>query len=235
VIRAWWPRSPAPGNLGDVLTPVLLEALGVPVRFAALDRADLLGVGSIIRFAMPQHTVWGSGAMRKADAPSPEARYLAVRGPLTRDVVLAAGGDCPEVYGDPAMLLPLIHDRPVPKTHGVGLVTHYIDRDDPQVRAWKGRTIDPIRSNPLDVVDEIRACHSIVSSSLHGLIVAHAYGIPAAWVRFGDRLTGDDIKFRDHAAALGTQLRPAIRIEGTEPVLGSLDTRPLLDALDALR
>jgi len=33
---------------------------------------------------------------------------------------------------------------------------------------------------------------------LHGIIVAHAYGIPAVWQRFSNKLFGDDIKFQDY-------------------------------------
>lgn len=208
--------GPKPGNLGDVLTPVLLKKLGVNVRRAPRSKAQLLGIGSIIRFARPGQMVWGSGAMRETDRPSPDARYLAVRGPLTREVVLKSGGECPEVYGDPALLLPSVYNPPVEKRHEIGVVPHYIDRG--LVRTDLPM-INPLRADPLEVVDEIRACHAILSSSLHGIIVAHAYGIPAAWVRFGDRLDGDDIKFRDYAASVGIELVPYPSISEAKPVL----------------
>lgn len=46
--------------------------------------------------------------------------------------------------------------------------------------------------------NEILSCKKIVSSSLHGLIVAHAYGIPAIWQKFSDNIFGDDIKYIDY-------------------------------------
>lgn len=232
MIRVWWSQAPKPGNLGDVLTPVILRGLGYEVRHAPRRKADLFAIGSIVRFVRRGQTVWGSGAMWRHDRPAPDARYLAVRGPLTRDVVRAVGGECPEVYGDPALLLPKVHDRPVEKRHDVGLVPHYIDRADPQVTGSDLPTIDPLRADPLEVVDEIRACHAILSSSLHGLIVAHAYGIPAAWVRFGDRLDGDDVKFADYGHAVGVTMRPYETIEAARPVLPRpFDTDPLEEAL----
>jgi hypothetical protein len=173
--------------------------------------------------------------MWATDKPSPKARYLAVRGPLTRDVVLRAGGDCPEVYGDPALLLPLVYLRSAfrERRHDIGLVPHYVDLK--AARNYGLPIINPLRADPLEVVNEILACRAILSSSLHGIIVAHAYGIPAAWVRLSDRLDGDDTKFRDYAASVGIELVPYKKLGGAVPVLPDrIDVEPLVDALAAL-
>ena len=227
-LTAWWSKGPKPGNLGDVLTPIVLRGLGISVEWADQARAEMLAIGSIIRFARPGQAVWGSGAMWATDSPSPDAHYLALRGPITGEVVRKAGGTDPGVYGDPALLLPLIHDRPVEQVHDLGVVPHYID--DPPSGPW--HTISPLSSDPLAVVDRIRSCRAIVSSSLHGIIVAHAYGIPAAWVRLSDRLDGDDTKFRDYAASVGVELPPYLTVRSARPILPpSFDTLPLRDAL----
>jgi hypothetical protein len=197
--------------------------------------AKLLAIGSIIRFAT-RHAVWGSGAMRTTDVPSPQARYLAVRGPLTRDVVIRAGGDCPEVYGDPALLLPLFHNEPVQQKYEMGIVPHYRDMEALTCAKLSGLPfVWPLAANPLTVVDRIRQCKAIVSSSLHGIIVAHAYGIPAAWLH-STRLNGDGVKFRDYAASVGIELTPYETILKAVPVEpGGLALKPLIDALDAVR
>jgi hypothetical protein len=228
MIRAWWSRGPKPGNLGDMLTPVVLEGLGHRVKWTPRAGAELLAIGSVVRFAEAGQTVWGSGAMWVNDRPSPKARYLAVRGPLTRDAVLRAGGECPEVYGDPALLLPLVHNTPVEPVHDLGVVPHYVD----PAPEGDWAVISPLSGDPLSVVDQIRQCRAIVSSSLHGIIVAHAYGIPAAWVRLGNRLDGDDTKFRDYAASVGVELEPYSTVEAARPVLPQpFDTGPLRVAL----
>jgi len=219
-LRTWWSTGPEPGNLGDVLTPLLLRHFGYQPVWTGRDRADLLCIGSIARFARPGQTVLGSGIMWSGDRLDPAARYLAVRGPLTRDAVLRAGGECPEVYGDPALLLPLAFKPEVPKLHDLGIVPHYVDaRDSIFGHRWGDAVIHPLRADPLDVVREIIACRAIVSSSLHGIIVAHAYRIPAAWVRFGDRLDGDDVKFRDYAESMGIELVPYRCTGDAVPVL----------------
>ena len=63
-----------------------------------------------------------------------------------------------------------------------------------------------------EVIKTTLSCACIVSSSLHGLIFAHSYGIPAAQVEFADKPGGDGIKFLDYYAAGGIQTpeRPLI-------------------------
>lgn len=233
---AWWSRAPAPGNLGDMLTPVVLEALDVPVRWDPRRSAEIMATGSIIRFTQPHQTVWGSGAMRAGDRPSPGARYLAVRGPRTRAVVLRSGGTCPEVYGDPAMLLGECTTEHVGKVHDLGIVPHYVDHGSVRRAYPDERVIDVLRAEPMQVVREIRECRTVVSSSLHGIVVAHAFGIPAAWFRWSDGLDGDDTKFHDHADAVGVTLEPHRTPEDAAEALTlpTFDPSPLLDAARAL-
>ncbi len=46
--------------------------------------------------------------------------------------------------------------------------------------------------------DQILKCERIISSSFHGIIIAHAYRIRAIWQRFSDVPFGDNIKFQDY-------------------------------------
>jgi len=71
----------------------------------------------------------------------------------------------------------------------------------------------------------------VISSSLHGLIIAHAYNIPAIWVRLGNRLYGDNIKFRDYLLSVGIEPYDEIVIDkkmNTEKLLLLLDDLPKL-------
>jgi pyruvyltransferase len=189
----WWRDAP---NFGDILTPVLLKRL-LGVKPEWCDKSPrLLAVGSILVRAKQGDTVWGSGCNPRKEGPWNAAgvRFLAVRGPLTRDFVLSRGGQCPEIYGDPALLLPTIHPVAPSPTRELAIMPH-LDDD----AGWNfGRSRGIFTINPSwpweRIVAEICASSHVVSSSLHGVIVAEAYGVPATWADFVTR----NGKFEDY-------------------------------------
>ena len=155
-------------------------------------------------------------------------KIISVRGPLTRELCIKQGIDCPPVYGDPAMLLPLFYN-PRPSTYihigsqKVGLIPHYVDKENGIVKQLaKNQEIhvidillSPNKFGKMSVenewkkwIDELCSCDCVISSSLHGLIIAEAYGIPTLWVKFSDEINGDDFKFYDYYASIGQSVSP---------------------------
>ena len=96
-------------NWGDALSPYLVRLLSgkeVVLR-TGLQHRRFLAIGSILGAANGFAEVWGSGFIHENDRVVGVPRKVhAVRGPFTRDLLLRQGVDCPEVYGDPALLLP---------------------------------------------------------------------------------------------------------------------------------
>ena len=214
----WWMESPYPGNFGDVINPYIVEKLsGRPPRRVAKGKG-LLAVGSVVKFATAESAVWGSGTPRMTDRLDPAAKYLAVRGPLTRQLVRESGGDCPEIYGDPAWFLPKLY-RPQSPSHRyrLGVILHFADQDS-ITAASDVKQISVLRASYDDIeafIDEIHECEAVISTSLHGLIVCHAYGIPARWcqVTGGEQsIPGDGTKFRDYLLSVGVESAEPLRI-----------------------
>lgn len=205
----WW-EQPFPGNLGDIIGPYVVGAMtGIPPRYSKTS-PRLLSIGSIIRFARAGDTIWGSGAAAQLQELNPRAHYRAVRGPLTREMVMKTGASCPEIYGDPAWFLPVIHPcRDVAKTHKLGLIRHFTHESRVLDIAPDVRTIGIIRGSVAGIeafLEEMNTCEAIISTSLHGLIIAQAYGIPAAWAidsASGRQIHGDGMKFADYAMSVG--------------------------------
>lgn len=196
-MKFWWPVKPSPGNFGDILTPVILNHFKISCEWTSQENAEGLCVGSIARFAKDKTIVLGSGIIRENEILCPTANWKFVRGPLTYKKIIEMGGSCPEIFGDPALLLPIICDESK-KKYDVGIIPHYVDYTEVCEKYKNYRIINVLRKDPLEVVREITECRSIVSSSLHGIITAHSYGIPAAWVKFSNKIYGDDSKYYDY-------------------------------------
>jgi len=204
-MKLYYHTGPKPGNFGDILNKWLVERIsGEIVELAKPGPEVYICIGSILKFVQSNMHVWGTGAMRIEDKPSPHAYYYAVRGPITQQVIFQNKGQCPDVYGDPALLLPKYYSPTIEKKHRLGIIPHYVDYEAVKSQYPDYKVINLLNANPLEVVDEILECEETVSSSLHGLIVSQAYGVPCALVdTIHGKLSGDGTKFRDYFLSVG--------------------------------
>ncbi|GII98196.1 polysaccharide pyruvyl transferase [Sediminihabitans luteus] len=206
----WWRwKYPHRLNFGDEISGPIIEALtGRRVRWASAETCELVAAGSVIqqltrtkRKQMP--VFWGSGLI---NPPRENARPLtlpavAVRGQLTRTRVRSTLAD-DVALGDPGILADQLLRRPPRKRFTVGVLPHYQDAADPNVDALialgsQVRRIE-VTWTPEEVVNEIASCDVLLSSSLHGIIVADSVGVPSVHLKFSDRLMGGEYKFRDY-------------------------------------
>lgn len=168
---------------------------------------NFLCIGStIMLFDMKNTIVWGSGLLNNEmgfKIKSPPKQILAVRGPLTRQWLLDQGIECPEVYGDPALLLPKFYLPKCKVNYRMGVIPHYIDVSNPIVeKIVKCENVKFIRINGYndwhEFINNINECDFVISSSLHGLIVSEAYKVPALWVKFSGTTYADGWNFKFH-------------------------------------
>jgi pyruvyltransferase len=196
-------------NVGDVMSARIVAGVtGCNVRVigeAPFAQTNLIAIGSIAQWADAHSMLWGCGLLEDAARPpAAPARVLAVRGRLTLERLASAGIPCDEVFGDPALLAPEFFGAS-PRLHPLGLVPHYVDRGSPFVEECRraGIPILDVFSSPETFVAALTSCERIISSSLHGIVLAHAYGIEAAWVRISDGVLGNGFKFFDYYSSLG--------------------------------
>ena len=183
-----------------------------------MHSTNYMFVGSVMHTANRNTIVWGSGLLSETYLPKyAPKKILAVRGPLTRQQLIKHGIECPEVYGDPALLLPLFYHPSKEKKHRVGVIPHIYDEDNSMVTAFcqqEGVTLISMKNygDWHSVIDKIAECDMILSSSLHGIIISDAYAIPNVWVEFSNKVIGNGFKFRDYYLSVNKKIKEPIRI-----------------------
>ncbi|WP_417558885.1 polysaccharide pyruvyl transferase family protein, partial [Mesoflavibacter zeaxanthinifaciens] len=164
----------------------------------------VLSIGSILVFQEDRRVVvWGSGILSKT-LKFGNAKFLAVRGFRTIDKLKELNYNIPEVVGDPALLLPLVYQPKAKEKYKLGVIPHYIHYEELKMLNSENIKIINLLQNVEDVINDINACEYIISTSLHGVIVSHAYGIPSLWIEFdsANKLSGDNIKFEDYFSSV---------------------------------
>ena len=194
----WWKDVP---NWGDRLGPLLLEYYcGMQSVWSPVESADIVVTGSVLEHIpawWPGH-ILGAGMIGDGHPVTLDsARVHAIRGPLSARQV---PGDY--ALGDPGLLADEMVSIDT-KDIDLGIVPHWSD-----TRLAHDHRFQPYRpvvitawDDPLDVMRMIGRCRKIVASSLHGIILADAFGIPRR-TEVADRFTydkweGNLFKFKD--------------------------------------
>lgn len=219
-------------NLGDALNIPIIEYLSEKkVIFAKYipnskysKRQSYAVIGSIIQWASAETNIWGAGLISDKDEQLPDFLVHAVRGPLTREKLLRNNIKCPEVYGDPALLLPLLYQPPQAfNKFKFGIIPHYVDKGHPWLKKMAMR--DDIRiidlevgTNYKSVIDDIMQCENILTTSLHGMILSYAYKKPLCHIQLSDKIEGGNFKFDDFLLSINkSRTEPIIIVDTMQP------------------
>lgn len=212
-IPLFWHDCGGVKNFGDELNPFIVKSLTgkkikrvkyIPRRLA--NSNVNLCIGSIISGANKNCNVWGSGIINSNSNLS-HSNFYAVRGPRTQNRMKQLGITPPTTVGDPALLTPLFYDNPQKKQYEFGIVPHYTELDILKLQTFPNWvSVIDVTLPIFQVIDEIRKCKTILSSSLHGIIISHAYNIKATWIKISsDRIIGDNIKYYDYLESINVK------------------------------
>lgn len=198
----WWIVNP---NFGDLLSPWLIEQMtGRKTVLADRTIPHYVAIGSVAKHARANSVLWGTGSFGTEAAKefTPEATYTSVRGPLTRSRLQHFGAEIPAIYGDPALLSPAYYFPKVDVVHEVGMVTRWSERNRAGAEFGPGVAHITLDTDDIEgTIKQILSCKRIVTSSLHGLIIADTYGIPSAWIA-SKTPRGGEFKFYDYFATV---------------------------------
>lgn len=201
-------------NVGDAYAAYLTRKItGQPPLWGRPEDSQFVLSGSVLNHCGPGKIAWGCGLASLKDEVNPNADIRAVRGPISRMIAMANGAQCPAIYGDAALVAPRFYQPKGPKLYKLGIVPHYVDQL--RAHAWyqqhehaanvAGVRMISVFLGVEEFIREVAACDYVLSSSLHGLVFAHAYGVPASWIRIGDSIGGDGSKYRDHLLTMGVE------------------------------
>lgn len=226
----WATEGVVAQNWGDKLNPYMAERIS---GRRVIHRADVYQIpprpvhywiGSHLATACsdPNAMVWGAGFI-SANVPinGRPHEIHAVRGWLSNERLRKEGLPAPDVVGDAALLLPRLYE---PKRNleqrSLGVIPHCYEWEEDfycRTRDWEDARVINISGGIEDVIEQIVACDRVISSSLHGIICADAYGVPAIWLHASNKPKGDGFKFRDYFSSVGrSDCEPIIVDANTE-------------------
>ena len=237
---SYYNKTPLP-NFGDDLSPALIKHLtGSTITHAKHADAELFGVGSIVGYWASHKitlrrnitdlllgrkplAIWGTGLIRPKKLVMPRCQVLALRGPLTQQYT--GMKDVP-VLADPGILAKELVPTSSSKHDKIGIIPHYVDKTHPlimQLRKDPAFTIIDVEQACQNVCAEIAACPLVLSSSLHGLVVADSYNIPNVRLIFTDEIIGGGFKFLDYALGVEREPVPTFRPENPGEISSIVD------------
>jgi pyruvyltransferase len=231
-VNVYYWKPPHTHNVGDLLSEVIVKSVH---EFLGLPRANqtrrMLAIGSVIDSTQCDIVVWGSGLHdARARVPGVRLDVRAVRGPETRRVLLANNVHCPPVFGDPAVLLPLFY-RPEKTALQAHTVIPHFSKEAAYLTGDPANTISTLTPNWRWFVSRVANSKLVISGSLHGIILAEAYGVPAIALTDIDT---DWFKYEDYYLSTGRRTFP--RVDSVEEALRTTpadlpDLKRMQDAL----
>jgi len=197
-------------NWGDSINDFVFESiLGRKVYcsnkvFNFKNQEIITGIGSVLNSKLKNYSIWGSGFLsEKHTLIHPPNQVLAVRGKHTEKKIKGLFGKSTDQFGDPGLLFKEFYNPICPKEYKLGIIPHFKELEEKvilDIKSKYGSEINII-SPTMDIfnfADEVSKCENVLSSSLHGLVLAESYGIPTSRVSISDKLIGGDYKFEDY-------------------------------------
>lgn len=201
------------GNAGDVFTrDVLASRYGLPVQNVEDGGRRLLCVGSIADRIDTGDLVCGIGVKHRTSPPSGVALagIVGLRGPITLEQFERSGYDTSGVRFllDPGLLMRFMAPDGIDAIPGRAIfVPHYRERSHYRL-PWRyppNLDVVDVDAEPLELARRILSASVVFTSSLHGLIFAHALERPSVLV--APQTDEPLLKYEDYHASVGLPFR----------------------------
>lgn len=205
----WWKAVP---NFGDAINPLIVGYMASRrVKHSGPKQAEIFAIGSMLQVVRRNYreagtgqgpVIWGTGLLHPVNGTGflDNVDVALLRGPVTAALL----GVETTRFGDPGLLVNEAMPFEGKRAEKIGIVPHHSLVDDPDLSCLLAQ--DPVfelinpAGDPTEVCHQIAACSHVFASSLHGLIVADAYGVPNTWLEPKGQ---SRLKYHDYAASVG--------------------------------
>jgi len=215
----WWIGANGVQNFGDALAPLLLSHFTeIKVEWDTISHSSIASIGSILEHIPPlwDGYILGSGRLienSRLHLYNSPAKILAIRGPLSAKGLIGNFA-----LGDPGLIAnELIGYQN--KEWDMGFMPHWQDKElvprfQKLVPLDQSRIIIDSSDDPITILKQIASCRRMVTSSLHGMILADSMGIPRrVEVCPAMERDGGTFKFRDYSESIGSKFTPGVMME----------------------
>lgn len=174
-----------------------------------------------------------------------------VRGPKTEDLIRKNCDVQGSIgHGDPGFLIPSLfpqYQKKTPKKQKqeakprICFVPHFQDKDYAELKQLPAKDVIAVKNKWQPVVDAIHNCDYVASSSLHGIIIAIAIGIPTMWFQFPEGETSKtegSFKYLDFYDSIGLLDKTPVGNfslvfdhEAYDPIIPELQRKSIFDSI----
>ena len=217
-------------NAGDLLNEYIINKIfGLEVVYENRYKASLSAIGSglskyekardikerLKQLIYPKKTIyiWGTGFLtypveQNISFYSDKLFSCAVRGELTKkrvEDIIKKKLDIPTCDG--GILTSELFKSPPQKKYTMGIIPHYKEQGEKIFKElgqyYDNSIVINLRDDPMTVFEQIASCENVVSSSLHGLIIADSFRIPNLHIKVTNNMLGDGYKYADYYSCYG--------------------------------
>lgn len=219
-------------NFGDLLNISIFKMFGINIEAGKNKNSQIVAIGSLLQMFFKKKKlsfvhqlslklnkpiiVYGSGFIEEVPSYCSLLRKLdirAVRGYYSLEKLKTLKNNNIKIasdvaIGDPGLLSKYLIDvSKVEKKYNLGIVPHYVDKNNPlldKIQVKNSIVID-IQQEPECFLKQIAQCKNVISSAMHGLVAADSLGIPNVRMVVSDKIIGGDYKFNDYYSAFGVK------------------------------
>lgn len=143
----------------------------------------------------------------------PNINIASVRGELTKKRMETIFNRKLDITtGDAGLLSSELIKKPLKKKYTLGIIPHDSERNEKAYKEInknnKNSILIDVQADPIETIQKMSECDAIITSSLHGLIIADSLGVPNRQVILTNNLSGDGYKFDDYYSSFKLLSKP---------------------------